>query len=208
MNCLLCGNSTNHHARRGLCSKCYQQQVAKDNLAAFPKLTEQNRKRNCLNCSLEFVMTHQSQKLCSRECSLQRKQERLRPWKRQYGFVSNQKSEFKRKYNLTLECVATMQKQMLECGICKRLFSEEVKRRIDHAHDSSQLVRGLLCNGCNSKLGWYENKRAAINQYLMNPPAQQLSCVQGGFIDSTPRSRRRMEESDEHNNSAEQGSAN
>jgi len=36
---------------------------------------------------------------------------------------------------------------------------------IDHDHKTGK-VRGLLCASCNSKLGWYENKKQAIELYL------------------------------------------
>jgi len=55
------------------------------------------------------------------------------------------------------------------CAICLR---EENSRHmgVDHDHASGR-VRGLLCAGCNLKLGWYEKYRGAVTQYLSVPPA-------------------------------------
>ena len=36
---------------------------------------------------------------------------------------------------------------------------------VDHDHNTGK-IRGLLCNNCNSKLGWYEINKDNIKEYL------------------------------------------
>lgn len=36
---------------------------------------------------------------------------------------------------------------------------------VDHNHKTGK-VRGILCKFCNSKLGWFENRRLSIEEYL------------------------------------------
>lgn len=38
---------------------------------------------------------------------------------------------------------------------------------VDHDHQTGR-IRGLLCKFCNSKLGWFENRREQIEDYLTN----------------------------------------
>lgn len=75
----------------------------------------------------------------------------------------------KRKYGIT----ADQYQQMLEeqggvCAICKTPPTNR-KLVVDHCHQSG-VVRGLLCNHCNSMLGFSRDKLAvlvALNEYLV-----------------------------------------
>jgi Recombination endonuclease VII len=49
------------------------------------------------------------------------------------------------------------------CDICH--LPAEKPLHLDHDHTTG-LVRGLLCIGCNLKLGWYERLSASILDYL------------------------------------------
>lgn len=49
------------------------------------------------------------------------------------------------------------------CAICREPLT--VTRHIDHSHVSG-FVRGVLCASCNTKLGWYEKRKHAIEGYL------------------------------------------
>lgn len=60
------------------------------------------------------------------------------------------------------------------CEICGKAVSEVTKWDskfaaknlcVDHDHATGKF-RGLLCQICNRQLGWYENNREKINQYL------------------------------------------
>lgn len=54
-----------------------------------------------------------------------------------------------------------------KCLICGELeFSRSKKRHhVDHCHKTGK-VRGLLCQGCNLKLGWFEKNQGSVLAYL------------------------------------------
>lgn len=62
------------------------------------------------------------------------------------------------------------------CAICRRPFTASRTPRIDHDH-ATGTVRGLLCNGCNLRLGYLNDDadwvRGADNYYC-RPPAHTL----------------------------------
>lgn len=53
------------------------------------------------------------------------------------------------------------------CKICKKEPKENRRLDLDHCHETFRL-RGLLCVGCNTKLGWFEKYEAEILDHL-NP---------------------------------------
>lgn len=78
------------------------------------------------------------------------------------GKAAKLRSHLKEKYGITLAEYETLQeKSDGRCAICRR----EKKLYIDHCHATGK-VRGLLCNGCNSKLGWYEKYRTDVKEHL------------------------------------------
>lgn len=53
-----------------------------------------------------------------------------------------------------------------KCGICASPKPGGTKGwHVDHDHATGK-VRGILCCGCNLRLGWYEKRRHAIDIYL------------------------------------------
>lgn len=64
-------------------------------------------------------------------------------------------------------------KQGSACAICGKVTATMV---LDHDHACclsthpnrrcGQCERGVLCAGCNPRLGWYENNAAKIQEYL------------------------------------------
>lgn len=73
--------------------------------------------------------------------------------------------QLKKLYNLSLdEYMEICKKQNGVCYICGRP-SDGQALCVDHNHKTG-VVRGLLCNGCNLRLGWYEKNREVINEYL------------------------------------------
>src|SRR5262249_11798400 len=74
------------------------------------------------------------------------------------------------------------------CAICKKLPSEVMGIIcIDHDHKTG-LIRGLLCNSCNSKLAAVE-AIGATHPYLENPPALKLCLLYRRIIGRKPFAR-------------------
>ena len=59
-----------------------------------------------------------------------------------------------------------MKLQDNKCALCKTPFSDKIKPNVDHCH-STEKIRGILCNKCNSGLGFLgdniESLERAIN---------------------------------------------
>lgn len=72
------------------------------------------------------------------------------------------------KYGITIEQRhAFEEKQDSACALCDKPLSE-VRVDVDHDHETG-LLRGLLCTGCNGRLGWYEKRQERIAHYLAGP---------------------------------------
>jgi hypothetical protein len=61
------------------------------------------------------------------------------------------------RYGITIEEYdALIIKQDNKCGICNKPFTGKGKRlSIDHVHDETKRIRGLLCGKCNSAIGLF-----------------------------------------------------
>lgn len=72
-----------------------------------------------------------------------------------------------RAYGLTPEAYhAMLSAQGGGCMLCGRTPEFNMRRfPVDHDHRTGR-IRGILCRFCNSKLGWYENRRAKIEEYV------------------------------------------
>jgi hypothetical protein len=90
--------------------------------------------------------------------------------------TSEKSKSLLKKYNLTLEEFNLMfRDQEGKCAICKTHQSMLDKTLvIDHCHKGGH-VRGLLCNHCNSALGFFkdniESLTEAINYLFINKPS-------------------------------------
>ena len=49
------------------------------------------------------------------------------------------------------------------CKICKK--PDKKKLAVDHDHTTGR-IRGLLCYSCNLHIGWYENRKPFVQDYL------------------------------------------
>ena len=66
------------------------------------------------------------------------------------------------KYGITPEQYdLLLEQQNNACAVCLAPFTKTP--HIDHDHNTD-VVRGLLCNPCNTKIGWYESGWIADNQ--------------------------------------------
>ena len=71
------------------------------------------------------------------------------------------RAKAKHRFGLTLEEVTAYRSQHCEiCGVkAKRMC-------IDHQHNGRANFRGVLCQQCNVRLGWYEKQKDNIKDYL------------------------------------------
>ncbi len=79
------------------------------------------------------------------------------------------------KYKITQQMYdAKLAAQGGGCGICGILPDDDKKPfTVDHDHSCcpgtstcGNCVRGILCNNCNLKIGWYDANKEGINGYL------------------------------------------
>lgn len=69
------------------------------------------------------------------------------------------------RYGLTdLEFEDIFRAQAGRCVLCAKPMIHRTAH-VDHDHETGR-IRGLLCKGCNAKLGWYENRKNLIEEYL------------------------------------------
>lgn len=90
---------------------------------------------------------------------------RLRRWRKanpSLAKAKDRRAHLKAKYGLSPEQVESMRKaQGGKCAICDR---KQARLLVDHCHTSGK-VRGLLCQTCNTFLGWYEGKAEHILRF-------------------------------------------
>lgn len=69
-------------------------------------------------------------------------------------------------YGISLEEYADKSQAQNEvCLICGRINTKNRDLCVDHNHQTGR-IRGLLCTGCNIRLGWFENNMETILKYL------------------------------------------
>ena len=76
----------------------------------------------------------------------------------------------KKKYGLTREQVLALREQPCEiCGVKAK------KMCIDHKQPST--FRGVLCQQCNTRLGWFENNFSKIMDYVIRGPQNAIDKI-------------------------------
>jgi len=77
----------------------------------------------------------------------------------------------KSKYGINIEIFNKMlEKHNFKCKICGKEHSEEKPLHIDHCHKTKK-IRGLLCNKCNTGLGFFQDNTNLMKKaikYLKN----------------------------------------
>lgn len=77
--------------------------------------------------------------------------------------INQLRYDAKKKYGLTLEKAQELRKQL--CEICGK---KELKMCIDHKKPGT--YRGVLCQQCNTRLGWLEKHLNVILEYKDRKP--------------------------------------
>jgi hypothetical protein len=87
---------------------------------------------------------------------------------RQRNNMAVRQSRYKTWYGITLaEFDAIFSKQEGKCAICGcalKPYGRET--HLDHKHDASTKIRGILCRNCNSGLGYFRDSPALIMQAI------------------------------------------
>ena len=86
----------------------------------------------------------------------------------EYQALHNRKSEYRRKYGITIEDYDRMlEEQNGRCAICRtdKPGGAGARFAVDHNHDTGN-VRGLLCNNCNRGLGHLKDSVLLLEQAI------------------------------------------
>jgi hypothetical protein len=128
--------------------------------------------------------------------------ESYRVWRRQYLACNTDKLRLWRwrddlwKHRLTPDVLwRLIIEQRGECGVCG---TSGVPLQIDHAHDETKLVRGLLCGRCNRQLEEWSGEDGPdgerVRAYLASPPAVRvLGEIRSHYRGGWARTRRERE---------------
>ena len=82
--------------------------------------------------------------------------------------LNQRRYDAKKKYGLTLSEVEELRK--LPCEICG---AKAKKMCIDHKIPST--YRGVLCQQCNTRLGWFEKYQETIVKYQQRSPQNAIN---------------------------------
>ena len=110
--------------------------------------------------SIEYSKTHQEKRLINKRKWRARNPDRIKEekLKARFGITLNQFNELKKQQN---NC----------CGICGEEFGDIPNGAkypcVDHIHDETKRVRGLLCRQCNGGLGGLRDDPAILEKAIM-----------------------------------------
>lgn len=80
-----------------------------------------------------------------------------------------------------------------QCAICQKAIAL-ADSHLDHCHTTG-FIRGVLCVSCNTKLGFYETRREAIETYLARAAEFAAYAVPSQVVrESSVRQRRSRNE--------------
>lgn len=138
------------------CAKCDRVKV----VSAFYRKTTQTARgwawdSQCIECRREACREYGATNKARRNA-------RLRAWRKanpDAAAAVDRRRRLRAKYGITEAEVAAMREaQGGRCAICE---VETERLVVDHCHTNGH-VRGLLCQTCNTFLGWYEHKADTI----------------------------------------------
>lgn len=141
------------------------------------KANEHYYDRSCVICKKIYTPISATQKCCSKECEqinhknwIKINKKKLDKWKQKYYHkpkikkimlerskkyqksIKGRVTKIKNRYKITREEYELLIKNNSKCKICNREWSEDVRKSIDHNHQTNR-IRGLLCLNCNTLLG-------------------------------------------------------
>jgi hypothetical protein len=153
---------------------CYRCKEVKDfSLFHKDKYKNDGYKSSCKCClSLDHKKVYWSDPEARREKSRKYRQ-RLRKSNPQKLFLSNRSTKLKSSYGISLDEYDEMLKaQDYKCAVCGKEHLELQKKRlvVDHCHTSNK-IRQLLCNNCNTALGLLKENIQVIEKlknYIIN----------------------------------------
>lgn len=132
------------HLSQGLCGACYQRQRRKKQ-SVFLHEREYNRR---------YRETHKA--------VISGKLKAWREKNKDYVASAKEAQRVKQKYKISLEQIAAMAEAQQHC--CK-ICSNKRPLTVDHCH-STGVVRGLLCQQCNSVLGLAYDDQAILHNAI------------------------------------------
>tara|TARA_R110002153_G_scaffold74070_1_gene192876 strand:+ start:1468 stop:1848 length:381 start_codon:yes stop_codon:yes gene_type:complete len=98
-----------------------------------------------------------------REKNKEKAREQNKEW-RENNKERNRCTKLQRDFGITqADFLEMSEKQGHVCAICKQPETSKKKKNlsVDHNHDTG-VVRGLLCNGCNTALGLFKDDAANL----------------------------------------------
>ena len=163
-------------ASRGLCPSCYQKIRRQGRLAEYPATAStarhslsdvdvDARTATCSVCGPTRVRIRKTRK--THECMTVRRRTKTNP-------IQSRRSWLKRKYGLTPEKYDDiLLSQNSACAICHTKDSGSRAWHVDHDHSCcpgrnscGKCVRGLLCNLCNTGLGYFRDNPKSMERAI------------------------------------------
>jgi len=98
--------------------------------------------------------------------------ETVRRYREKSNRMAFRRHDAKKRYGLTYETYVEMKKR--PCDICGK---NAKKMCLDHSGPATKFNgthRGVLCQQCNTRLGWFERHKALIADYLDRPDACEI----------------------------------
>ena len=134
---------------KGYCQACYMTHLRRTKPSVVAYMKDYLRKYNREN---KDILTEK------------RRQERL-TWsqEKRAAVKRRQRSNaYRLKYGITLDEAFAILHAQGGCGICGKALTER-QMRVDHCH-ATGIVRGILCNTCNTALGYLGDTQDAIDR--------------------------------------------
>jgi hypothetical protein len=101
----------------------------------------------------------------NREAQTEKKRQQRTTWtpEKRASVARRQKNNaYRSKYGLTIDEAVALLDSQGGCGICGKALTER-QMRVDHCH-ATGVVRGILCNTCNTALGYLGDTANALER--------------------------------------------